>query len=228
MKTYFAKTPGVFRLLFPKRLWVLSRKEKNIYLTFDDGPIPEVTPWILAQLKEYNAKATFFCIGKNVDANPEVFQQILNEGHEIGNHTHNHLNGSKTATKDYIANVLKAQEVIREEKIENRKKKREGLSTTLSIQKPVLFRPPYGKLSSAKAKALQNQGFKIVMWDVLSGDFDQSISKEKCLKNVLKNTKPGSIVIFHDSIKAKENLYYALPKTLAYFKERGFEFKSLN
>ncbi len=230
MKTYFAKTPGIFRLLYPKRLWALSRKEKNIHLTFDDGPIPEVTPWVLEQLKEHNAKATFFCIGKNMEANPAIFQQIVEEGHSIGNHTQNHLNGNKTPDEEYVANVMKAQEVISEERIENRenRKEREDINLLLSLQNRFLFRPPYGKLSSSKARKLLDKGFKIVMWDVLSGDFDKNISKEKCLQNVLKNTKAGSIVIFHDSSKAEENLRYALPKTLAFFKERGFEFKSLN
>lgn len=216
MKAYFAKTPGIFRLLYPKRLWALSRNEKNIYLTFDDGPIPEVTPWVLEQLKEYHAKATFFCIGKNIQKHPEIFRKIIAEGHSVGNHTFHHLNGWKTEISKYVENVEKTGKQMTDD------------GGQLLKNTELIFRPPYGKITGKQAKLLQKKGYQIIMWDVLSGDFDQSISQEKCLENVLKNTKPGSIVIFHDSIKAEENLRYVLPKTLAFFKERGFDFKSLN
>jgi peptidoglycan/xylan/chitin deacetylase (PgdA/CDA1 family) len=207
MKKYVVKIPFFVPYFYPKRLWHFSRKEKTMYLTFDDGPIPKVTPWVLNELKKYNARATFFCIGKNIDENPGIFKQLTLEGHTVGNHTYNHLNGKITSEVAYMADVDKAQKLF------------DGNS--------VLFRPPYGKLDSKKARKLQKKGFKIVMWDVLSADFDQAISKEKCLENVLKNAGNGSIVIFHDSIKAAENLRYALPKVLAHFSEKGFTFKGI-
>lgn len=218
MKRYIVKTPGFVKTLYPKRIWSLPKGEKDIYLTFDDGPILRVTPWVLETLKSFNAKATFFCIGKNVLENPEIFLQILRDGHTVGNHTHNHLNAQNTKTDTYIDNALKAQKAL----AETAEKEYSAI-----IQKQALFRPPYGKLNSLKAKRLHQKGYKIVMWDVLSGDFDQTLTKEKCLENVLKNTKNGSIVIFHDSIKAEKNLRYALPKVLAHFSEKGFSFKAI-
>ncbi|MEX2349312.1 MAG: polysaccharide deacetylase family protein [Flavobacteriaceae bacterium] len=219
MKKYLVKTPGILKALYPKRLWSLSKEKKTIYLTFDDGPIPIITPWVLETLKNFNAKATFFCIGKNVLENPEIFRQILRDGHTVGNHTQNHLNAQNIKTDIYIDNVLKAQKALA---------KTAEKEYSAIIQKQALFRPPYGKLSSSKAKKLQKKGYKIVMWDVLSGDFDKTISKEKCLENVLKNTNNGSIIIFHDSIKAEKNLRYALPKVLAHFSEKGFVFKAIS
>ncbi len=201
------KIPFFVPYLYPKRLWHLSRKEKTIYLTFDDGPIPVVTPWVLNELNKYNAKATFFCIGKNIEENPEIFKGLIQDGHAVGNHTHNHLNARSTADSIYLENVDQAQKWFDRES--------------------VLFRPPYGQLGSVKAKKLQEKGYKIIMWDVLSGDFDQTITKEKCLENVLKNTVNGSIVIFHDSMKAEENLRYILPGVLAHFSEKGFAFKAI-
>lgn len=218
MKKYLVKTPGFVKTLYPKRIWSLSKGEKDIYLTFDDGPIPVVTPWVLETLKSFEAKAIFFCIGKNVLENPEIFRQILRDGHTVGNHTQNHLNARNTKTDIYIDNVLKAQESL-EETAEKEYSK--------TIHEQILFRPPYGKLSFSKAKKLQKKGYKIVMWDVLSGDFDQTLTKEKCLENVLKNTKNGSIIIFHDSIKAEKKLRYALPKVLTHFSEKGFSFKAI-
>ncbi len=201
---YFIKTPFYLKILFPKRLWKTKTKEKKIYLTFDDGPIPEVTLWVLQQLEKFEAKATFFCIGENVVKNKSIFQKILEAGHAVGNHTHNHLNGWKTDKATYLENV---------EKCEN---------TFFAI----LFRPPYGRLTQKQAGIL-NKKFKIVMWDVLSGDFDKSISKEKCLENVLKNADNGSIIVFHDSLKAENHLRYVLPKVLQYFKEKEFVFEKL-
>lgn len=232
MKPYLVKTPKLLKLLFKKRLWAFSSKQKILYLTFDDGPIPEVTPWVLEQLKTHQAKATFFCIGNNMEENPTIFDRIYEEGHAIGNHTQNHQNANKTSTEGYIENVLKAQQVI-EERIKNfRQKKVERENSSIKDKKNLqenqfLFRPPYGKLSSKKAKALQKRGFQIVMWDVLSADFDSSISKEKCLENVLKNTRKGSIIIFHDSKKAESNLRYALPKVLTHYSKLGYVFKAI-
>lgn len=205
MKLYTVKTPKLIQQFFASYLWRFSVSKKIVYLTFDDGPIPEVTDFVLTTLKNYNAKATFFCIGDNVRKHPTVFQNIINQGHAIGNHTFNHLKGWKTSTKNYIENVEKAEEYINSK----------------------LFRPPYGKIKKLQAKALEKRGYTIVMWDVISADFDQNISNEKCLINVIKNATNGSIIVFHDSIKAKERLEFALPKVLDYFSRKGFEFKAI-
>lgn len=197
--------------LFPQRVWAFSRKEPNVYLTFDDGPIPEVTPWVLQVLKQYNAKATFFCIGDNVRKHPEIFQAFLAEGHSIGNHTFHHLKGTETNTKNYLEDI---------ELFENEISKHQASITNL-------FRPPYGKMSSIQAKKTLAKGYKIVMWDVLSADFDTKISKEKCLKNVLQNIKKGSVVVFHDSLKAEEKLRYVLPKVLEFIDKKGWQSRSI-
>ncbi|MCB0465470.1 MAG: polysaccharide deacetylase family protein [Aequorivita sp.] len=194
--------PRFIQWLYPERIWAFSNKKKSVYLTFDDGPIPEVTTWVLDILKKHNAKATFFCIGENIQKHSEIFQKIIAEGHAIGNHTFNHLNGWKTKTSEYIENV---------EKAERQKTEKSEFKNQQS-----LFRPPYGKITSKQAKILQQKGFKIVMWDIISFDFDNSISEEKCLQNVLRNIKPGSIVVFHDSLKAEKNLLFVLPKVLEY------------
>ncbi|MAO49000.1 MAG: polysaccharide deacetylase family protein [Aequorivita sp.] len=206
--------PRFIQRLYPERIWAFSREEKSIYLTFDDGPIPEVTPWVLDELKKYNAKATFFCIGENVQKHPEIFQRILSEGHSVGNHTFNHLNGWKTATSEYIENVDKAEAQM-------------GNNSKFKIQDSRLFRPPYGKITSKQAKILQRKGFKIVMWDIISYDYDANTSPEKCLQNVLKNIKPGSVVVFHDSLKAEKNLRFLLPKVLEIIKEDGYLVESI-
>lgn len=207
MKKYVVKTPFFVKFLYPKRLWHFSRKQKAIYLTFDDGPIPEVTPWVLEQLKHHNAKATFFCIGANIEKHPTIFEQIKAEGHRVGNHTFNHLNASKTSFTDYIKNTEKAAN---------------------HFKTPFLFRPPYGKLDHAKANALLKKGYKIVMWDVLSADFDPKITPEECLNNILKNTQNGSIIVFHDSLKSQEKLRYSLPKVLEFYAGKGVAFKAID
>jgi peptidoglycan/xylan/chitin deacetylase (PgdA/CDA1 family) len=193
-------------MLFPKYIWEMPDREKKIYLTFDDGPTPEITAWTLAQLRQYNAKATFFCIGDNIEKYPDIFKKLIAEGHSIGNHTFNHLNGWKTQTQNYLENTKKCDDSI----------------SKLTTDHCRLFRPPYGKIKKSQAKILLEQGYKIIMWDVLSADFDTEITAEKCLENVLSNIKPGSIIIFHDSIKAFKNLEYTLPKTLAFLKENGY------
>lgn len=208
MKPYLVKTPKLVQRTFPKRVWALPNNKNTVYLTFDDGPIPEVTPWVLDELKKYNSKASFFCIGDNIEKHQAIFRRILSEGHAIGNHTFHHLNGWKTKTDKYEENVLLAQaEIEKSPKIATRE---------------LLFRPPYGKLSSAQSEALQKKGFKIIMWDVLSADFDTTISEEKCLQNVLNNIEVGSIVVFHDSVKAAKNLRYTLPKVLKHISEKGW------
>ncbi|SFN64358.1 polysaccharide deacetylase family protein [Salegentibacter flavus] len=212
MNRFLVKYPSILRWFYPKRPSRI-KAPKSIYLTFDDGPIPGITPWVLEQLRKYNAKATFFCIGENIEKHPEVFQQVVSEGHQIGNHSFHHLNGWKTSTSEYIKDVLITEELLNKEYPEN--------------PQPKLFRPPFGKIKNSQARKLTEQGFKIVMWDVISWDFDSDIKKETCHKNVIKNAKEGSIIVFHDSEKALKNLKYALPKVLKYFSDKGYEFKSL-
>ncbi|WP_339609823.1 polysaccharide deacetylase family protein [uncultured Planktosalinus sp.] len=206
VKPYVVKIPFYIPYLFPKRLWHFSRKHKIVYLTFDDGPIPQVTPWVLDQLKKYNAKATFFCIGNNIQKHPALFAQLKAEGHHVGNHTFNHVNASKTSFNEYMENTKKAE---------------------VFFNHPLLFRPPYGKLDTKKAEALLEKKYQIVMWDVLSADFDPTITPEKCLNNVIENAKNGSVIIFHDSLKAEKNLRVALPEVLRHFSEKGYTFKAI-
>ncbi len=206
MKPYFVKTPNWLKRLYNKQIWDIKTNKKVIYLTFDDGPIPEVTPWVLQELKKHNAKATFFCIGDNVKKHTSIYNAVLTEGHAVGNHTLHHLNGWQTNTDKYIADITEYSEYVSSK----------------------LFRPPYGKIKKSQRKLLLEKGYKIIMWDVLSADFDQSISNEKCLQNVLQNTKNGSIIVFHDSKKSFERLAYVLPKVLAHFSALGFCFNKLN
>ncbi|UMB62171.1 polysaccharide deacetylase family protein [Lutibacter sp. A80] len=221
MKPYFIKTPSLLKIIFSKWSWSFSAKEKNIYLTFDDGPTPEITEWTLEQLKKYKAKATFFCIGKNVENHPEIFQKIIKEKHAIGNHTHNHLNGWKTNTQEYFKNFEKADSTI----YNNTGLFSEASSVSLETRK--LFRPPYGKMSLKQSKKIRDKGYKIIAWDVISADFDTEISVKRCLNNVVKNTANGSIIVFHDSVKASEKLKYVLPKILEYYSVKGYSFKKI-
>ncbi|REE16831.1 polysaccharide deacetylase family protein [Winogradskyella pacifica] len=216
-----AKTPDFVKVVFPNFIWNINTKNKELYLTFDDGPTPEITDWVLSTLKVYNAKATFFCIGNNIEKHPEMFQTIINEGHTIGNHTYNHLKGWKHKAKDYINDVALTQSLI-DSTIVNLE-----VANQKSSISP-LFRPPYGKFKSKQSKQLQELGYKIVLWDVLSYDWDSSVTEETCLKNVTSAAEEGSIIVFHDSVKASRNLKYVLPKVLEYYSERGFEFKSIN
>lgn len=203
MRSYFIKTPWWLKKIYSSYLWSIATKNKELYLTFDDGPHPTATPFVLDMLQQFNAKATFFCIGKNVMAHPEIYQRILDEGHRVGNHTQHHLNGWKTETTAYLEDTAMAAKYIDSK----------------------LFRPPYGRIKREQAKKMKE--YKIVMWDVLSGDFDINLTKEKCLYYIVRNTRPGSIIVFHDSEKAFPRLEYALPATLAYFSTQGFEFKHL-
>lgn len=222
MKPYIIKTPNLIKIIFNKWVWSFSSKEKSIYLTFDDGPTPEITNWTLDQLKKYNAKATFFCIGKNIEKHPEIFQKIIEENHSVGNHTHNHLNGWKTNFQDYFTNFSQADQTISYSLNQYSK------SNNTIIQTSKLFRPPYGKISIKQSKKIREKGYKIIMWDVLSADFDTTISKKDCLKNVIQNLKNGSIVIFHDSEKANKKLKYVLPKILQYYSDKGYTFKKID
>lgn len=205
---YITTTPWWLRMLFPSGLtWNIPAKEKVLYLTFDDGPTPEVTSFVLDELKKYNAKATFFCIGENVQRYPQLYQRLFAEGHRVGNHTHNHLNGFHTKDELWLNNVKEAAKWIDSD----------------------LFRPPYGKIRNFQAKVLKeaNPPFRIIMWSVISADFDDRISPQKSFSHVKKNAKPGSIVVFHDSEKAFPNLRYALPETLKLFSSEGYRFESL-
>ena len=218
MTLTLVKTPLVAKKMFPNYVWDIATNNKVIYLTFDDGPTAEITPWVLDTLKKFNAKATFFCIGKNIETHPDIFQNILNDGHVIGNHTFNHVKGWKTKTKNYLADVDKAQKIIEFQK-----------SDIINHQSPIinLFRPPYGQITPSQGKELIALGYKIIMWDVLSFDWDASTNEASCLKNVISKTTPGSIVVLHDSIKASKNMQYTLPKVLAYFTKKGYSFRPL-
>ncbi|WP_299312361.1 polysaccharide deacetylase family protein [uncultured Aquimarina sp.] len=212
MKIIPAKTPESIKLLFPNYIWdFYDRKQKTIYLTFDDGPIPEVTEFVLDQLNLFNAKATFFSIGENIKKHPEVFNRIIVEGHRIGNHTMNHLKARKSTFSKYVNNVLECEKKINEHiKIKNK-----------------IFRPPNGQLSKSKLTELRKYGYQIVLWDVLSKDWDKNVSPKQCFNNVINNSKSGSIIVFHDSIKASKNLEYALPNVLKYFTEKGYIFDKI-
>ncbi len=203
------KTPNIVKRLFSDYTWdFYAESQKKIYFTFDDGPIPDVTEFVLEQLKEYNAKATFFCIGDNIRKHPDIFAKILSEGHAIGNHTMNHIKAWGSNSKTYIDNTNACNHIILKH------------ANTYTTQ--LLFRPPYGQISLSKFKLLIKLGYKIILWDVLSKDWDKTVSPEQCLQNVIQNTVQGSIIVFHDSIKASKNLRFMLPKALAYFKEQGF------
>lgn len=202
---YLVKTPQVIQNLFPNFTWRIPTEDKVLYLTFDDGPIPEVTPWVMEQLEKFRAKATFFCVGDNIRKHPAVFQQLLAAGHAVGNHTFNHLNGWVTDNIPYFHNVRHCASMVH----------------------TMLFRPPYGHLKPKQAQFLQRH-YRIIMWDVLSGDFDPNISEGQCLNNVLSNARRGSIVVFHDSLKAAEKLRFALPQVLEHFANRGYRFDALN
>ena len=182
----------------------MRTEEKKIWLTFDDGPIPGVTPWVLDVLDEYDAKATFFCVGENVVKHEKIFHSIIEKGHAVANHSYHHLNGWRTSNEIYFEDVERCNGLLRSK----------------------LFRPPYGKLRPSQYMNL-GEKYSIVMWDVLTGDFDTKITREKCLENALQYSRPGSIVLFHDSLKARERMQYALPKFLEHFKKDGFSFERL-
>ncbi|MCT4628983.1 polysaccharide deacetylase family protein [Winogradskyella sp.] len=230
MKIIPAKTPGFVKALFPSFAWNIDTTHKVLYLTFDDGPTPEITDWVLNTLKEYNAKATFFCIGKNIESHPEIFQSIIKAGHSIGNHTYNHLKGWKTKTAQYIEDIEKTQQLIHSKHQAKSNKTVELLHWDLELKDwdLKLFRPPYGKFKSKQSKKIRKLGYNIVLWDVLSYDWDKSTNEEACLKNIISAAKEGSIIVFHDSVKASQNLKYSLPKVLDYYSKKGFIFKSLN
>ena len=208
---YFVKTPALLKKFYPDFIWQIPTGEKILYLTFDDGPHETATPFVLDELEKYNAKATFFCIGKNVLNHPAIYRRILEKGHAVGNHTHNHLNGWKTDDTVYINDVIQAAQHINSH----------------------LFRPPYGRIKKFQAKLLQRKNnpmqplFSIIMWDVLSGDFDINIPPQKCLLNVTTHAGNGSVIVFHDSDKAWSRMSYSFPKVLDYFTQQGFSFQAI-
>jgi len=199
-----AKTPKIAKKTFPRLTWDKKTDKKVIYLTFDDGPTPEITIWILKQLSKYNAKATFFCLGKNVVLYPKLLDFIICEGHSVGNHTYNHLNAWETKKEKYINDIVSCEKVFHSK----------------------LFRPPYGKLKPGiRTQILKNH--EIIMWDVMSYDFDKNISSEQCFQNVVKNAKEGSIIVFHGSVKAENNMKESLVKVLEFYTKKGFLFNAL-
>lgn len=204
VKNLFVKPPILLRKLYPKAVWRITTNEKKILLTFDDGPVPEITPWILDLLKHHNIPATFFCVGSNIVKNRKLFERIIDEGHAVGNHTQNHLNNWKVSDKDYLENIDECQKHY-------------------PFQ---LFRPPYGKMRISSYNKLKSK-YKIILWDVLSMDYDLTVSAEKCFENVTKNTGNGSVIVFHDSLKATEKVMDVLPKVISYYQNLGFTFEKI-
>lgn len=201
---YTIHPPYLIKKVYPSLIWRKNKASKKIYLTFDDGPVPIITPWVLDVLKEEQVSATFFCVGQNVVLHPEIYTRILNEHHRIGNHTYTHLNGWNSHTSNYLDDIKKCAMHV---------------STNL-------FRPPYGRIKKSQINQLK-ASYSIIMWDVLTGDYDKKITPEKCLFNATANIRNGSIVVFHDSDKAKVNMQFALPRFIKYAKEQGFEFDVL-
>ena len=204
---YLVRTPWWVKKIYNNCIWHIDSSQKVIYLTFDDGPTPQVTEFVLDALKKYNAQATFFCIGKNAEQHFDIYKKIIEQGHAVGNHTYSHLNGWKSTDESYLADIAKAKTIIDSN----------------------LFRPPYGRISKFQLSHLGGQKFnlKTIMWSVLSGDFDNDISANDCFLNVVQNSKEGSIIVFHDSEKAFEKLQLVLPQVLNYFSEKGFVFKKI-
>ena len=199
------RPPLLYRMLFPETVWRIHSKPHTVYLTFDDGPIPEVTPWVLDTLDRYGIKATFFCVGENVKRNPNLFAEVLRRGHSVGNHTMNHMQGARVSTKVYLHNVFTANELIH---------------TTL-------FRPPHGLLRWAQSKVLRNR-FGIIMYDLVSHDYSRKLTGEQVLDNVKRNVRNGSIIVFHDSLKAEKNMKYALPRAIEWLREQGYNFDKIS
>ena len=204
------RIPIWFQQIFPGYTWRIGTKNKEIYLTFDDGPIPEITEWVLSVLGSFDIKATFFVVGENVFRHPEVFNKIVMGGHSVGNHTYSHLKGWGATTKSYLEDIDRCSKIIE--------------SNTGRL--PTLFRPPHGRIKPSQAKALRND-YNLVMWDTLSVDYDRKLDKNRCLTNTIKATNSGSIIVFHDSVKAEKNLKYVLPKYIEHFIKLGYTFKKL-
>ncbi|MCF0180820.1 MAG: polysaccharide deacetylase family protein [Muribaculaceae bacterium] len=198
------RPPLLYRMLFPETLWRIHKREHTVYLTFDDGPIPEVTPWVLDLLDHYGVKATFFCVGDNVARSPELFDEIRRRGHSVGNHTMNHMQGAKVTTHTYLRNVALAHELI---------------------QSP-LFRPPHGLLRWGQSKVLRSR-YTIIMYDLVTRDYSKKLTGEQVLDNVKKYARNGSIIVFHDSLKAEKNMKYALPRAIEWLRDQGYKFAAI-
>jgi peptidoglycan-N-acetylglucosamine deacetylase len=202
------RTPFFLPWIYPDLVWRIPTEKKELFLTFDDGPVPGPTEFVLDTLKQFSIKATFFCIGDNVRKHPDVFKRIVDEGHAVGNHTFNHLKGWSTSLEKYIENVEMYESEVRSSKFEVRSSK--------------LFRPPYGRITKAQINALHD--YSIIMWDVLTADYQRSVSPTACLRNSIAATRPGSIIVFHDSLKSEKNMSYALPRYIDHFLEKEFSF----
>lgn len=204
---FIEQPPLLYRLLYPRTIWrIRNEKEKTVYLTFDDGPIPEITPWVLDVLDTYNVKATFFCVGDNVRKHPDVYDEVLRRGHKVGNHTFNHMQGWKHRTRTFVKNAKKASEYIQSN----------------------LFRPPHGHMRFPQTGALILAGYQIVMWDVVTRDYSKLLPPERVLENVKRYTRDGSVIVFHDSLKAEKNMKYALPKAIEWLLSEGYHFRVIN
>jgi len=201
----FVKPPGWIRKISSNMVWRIPVEEPVLYLTFDDGPVSGLTEWILEELEKYGAKATFFCVGENVRGNPELYAKILGAGHAAGNHTFSHLNSYRTGLRRYVKDIYKARKVI-----DSR-----------------LFRPPYGRIRPLAARILMPR-FRIILWDVLSMDYDRELEPRIVMYNVVSKARPGSIIVFHDNPKARENLEYALPRVLDHYSRAGYRFLALD
>lgn len=198
------RPPRIIKRLFPSFIWNFEEEKNGVFLTFDDGPRPEVTPWVLDQLDKYNAKATFFCIGKNVELFPELFKEILDRGHSVGNHSYSHVKGWGVDAGTYVRDVDLAADLIHSN----------------------LYRPPYARIGPNQARVLSER-YKIIMWDILSRDYNKNLSGRACVNNVVPYIEPGSIIVFHDSVKSSKNLWYALPKVLKSINEKGLICKKI-
>ncbi len=201
---FIERPPILYRMLFSEALWRIPQKEKMVFLTFDDGPIPQVTPWVLDVLKQYNVPATFFCTGDNVARNPQLFDSLRAAGHQVGNHTMSHVKGLNMNTPDYLRNIEKADDLI----------------------KSPLFRPPHGFIRPSQFAAIKEK-YTTVMWDVVTRDYSNQLNGEQVLDNVRKYTRNGSIIVFHDSLKSEKNLRYALPRAIEWLLENGYRFGKL-
>ncbi|WP_439882252.1 polysaccharide deacetylase family protein [Pontibacter sp. MBLB2868] len=205
------KTPWLLKKLLPAYTWHKEVIGQKLYLTFDDGPIPAVTPWVLDQLDKYGARATFFCVGDNLVKYPDIAEQIIKQGHVLANHTFNHLKGWQTDEARYVRNVALCQKEVEKYAADR--------------VRP-LFRPPYGRITSKQAKQLQDR-YEIIMWDVLTNDYDSSLGQNRCLQKSISSTQSGSIIVFHDSLKARKNMMYVLPRYLEHFTNLGYTFDTL-
>ena len=206
---YPNRTGAFFRYFLPSATWQVKTKKKEIYLTFDDGPIPEVTEWVIGILDSFNVKATFFCVGDNLKKHPTIFEKIISSGHSIGNHTFNHLKGWKTTNDVYLQNIKLWEQTL--------------INQNIQLKNKPIFRPPYGQITYSQANILKEK-YEIIMWDIITGDFDKNLDKQNCLEKCVKMTGPGTIIVFHDSLKAKDNLQYILPGYINAMIEKGYSF----